>query len=103
MKINNWQQHRISRIIIEKFFGTISAKKITILGFSFKANTNDIRNSAAISICKDLLNEGAFLNIHDPKVDFDKVKENLENISISQNETYVSERKKIISRKMGLY
>ena len=39
-----------------------------ILGFAFKANTNDTRESAAINICKDLLQEGALLFIHDPKV-----------------------------------
>ena len=38
------------------------------MGFSFKANTNDTRESAAITICKDLIEEGSFLQIHDPKV-----------------------------------
>ena len=69
VKLNNWHQHRISKLIIKKLFGTISGKKISILGFAFKSNTNDTRESAAISICKDLLEEGAILCIHDPKVD----------------------------------
>ena len=69
VKLNNWNQHRLSTLIVKKLFGTVSGKKIGILGFSFKANTNDTRESAAISICKDLLGEGAFLSIHDPKVD----------------------------------
>ena len=47
----------------------MSGKKIAILGFSFKANTNDTRNSPSIKICKDLLDEGAVLSIYDPKVD----------------------------------
>jgi len=68
IKINNWQRKRIYRLIVEKLFGTISQKKIVILGFAFKANTNDTRESAAISICKDLIEEGAELVIHDPKV-----------------------------------
>ena len=38
------------------------------MGFAFKANTNDTRESAAIKICKDLIEEGAELIIHDPKV-----------------------------------
>ena len=38
------------------------------MGFAFKSNTNDTRESAAITICKKLLNEGANLVIHDPKV-----------------------------------
>ena len=60
VKLNNWHQHRLSKLIIKNLFGTISGKKICILGFSFKANTNDTRESAAIKICKDLLEEGDF-------------------------------------------
>ena len=39
-------------------FGNVAWKKISILGFSFKANTNDIRESPAINICSDLIEEG---------------------------------------------
>ena len=67
--LNNWHQHRISKLIVKKLFGTITGKKIAILGFAFKANTNDTRESSAITICKDLLEEGANLFIHDPKVE----------------------------------
>jgi len=66
--LNSWNQNRISRIILEKLFGTLTGKKIAILGFAFKANTNDTRESPAIQICKSLLEEGANLKIHDPKV-----------------------------------
>ncbi len=69
VELNNWHQHRISNLITKKLFGNLSNKKIGILGFAFKANTNDTRESAAIQICKDLLEEGATLFIHDPKVD----------------------------------
>ena len=68
VKLNNWHQHRISQLITKKLFGTLSGKKIAILGFAFKSNTNDTRESSAIQICKDLLEEGASLYIHDPKV-----------------------------------
>ena len=68
LKINSWQKDRISKIIVNKLFGNISDKKIAILGFSFKANTNDTRNSPCIDICNDLLEEGSYLNIYDPKV-----------------------------------
>ena len=60
--LNIWHQHRISKLVVEKLFGTLSGKKISILGFSFKANTNDTRESAAIQICKDLLDEGRDFN-----------------------------------------
>ena len=46
----------------------MSGKKISILGFSFKANTNDTRESPSIKICKELLEEGANLAIYDPRV-----------------------------------
>ena len=73
VEINDWQQKRISYLIIEKLFGTISGKKIAVLGFSFKANTNDTRESPAITICKELINEGGNLFIYDPKVSHDQI------------------------------
>ena len=60
VKLNDWHQKRISKLIVKKLFGTITSKKICILGFAFKANTNDTRESSAIKICKDLLEEGQY-------------------------------------------
>tara|TARA_A100001388_G_scaffold275608_1_gene261468 strand:- start:3118 stop:4563 length:1446 start_codon:yes stop_codon:yes gene_type:complete len=77
VKLNNWHQHRISQLVSRKLFGTVSGKKICILGFSFKANTNDTRESAAISICKDLIEEGSHLQIHDPKVEESQIEKDL--------------------------
>ena len=71
--LNKWHQHRISKLVVKNLFGSISEKKISILGFAFKANTNDTRESAAIQICKDLIEEGAELIIHDPKVDTQQI------------------------------
>ena len=68
MLMNNWQKHRISSLIIQKLFGTVSNKKILILGFSFKPDTNDTRESPAIEISKDLIENGAELLINDPAV-----------------------------------
>ena len=68
VELNNWQQNRISRLLVNKLFGTVTGKKLAILGFAFKANTNDTRESPAIRISLDLLEEGAQLAIHDPKV-----------------------------------
>lgn len=47
------------------------------MGFAFKANTNDTRESAAITICKNLLNEGANLVIYDPKVTASQIENDL--------------------------
>ena len=73
VNINKWQQKRISSLIIRNLFGTLTNKKIAILGFSFKANTNDTRESPSINISKDLLMEGARLNFYDPKVSERKI------------------------------
>ena len=78
VEINNWHQKRISEIIVKKLFGTVANKKLIILGFAFKANTNDTRESAAINICKNLLNEGANLLIHDPKVSPKQIENDLQ-------------------------
>ena len=75
--INNWQKDRISRLIVNSLFGTVSNKKLAILGFAFKANTNDTRNSASIKICKDLIEEGAILSIYDPKVKKNQIENDL--------------------------
>jgi len=66
--LNTWQQHRIARLVVEKLFGTVTGKRLAILGFAFKADTNDTREAPAIRVCRDLLEEGAQLVIHDPKV-----------------------------------
>ncbi len=68
VEMNNWNQNRLINIILQKLFGTLTDKNLVILGFSFKANTNDTRESPAIQICKNLFEEGAILRIHDPKV-----------------------------------
>ena len=75
--INNWQTRRISDLVVEKLFNTISRKKICILGFSFKENTNDTRESPAIKICRELLKEGCKLSIYDPKVNCDQIESDL--------------------------
>ncbi len=78
IKINNWQKKRISKLIVEKLFGTVTQKKIVILGFAFKADTNDTRESPAISIVNDLLENGAEIVISDPKVKKEQIIQVLE-------------------------
>ena len=66
--LNTWQQHRIARLVVRRLFGTVTGKRLAVLGFAFKADTNDTREAPAIRICRDLLEEGAQLAIYDPKV-----------------------------------
>ena len=77
VKLNIWQQHRIAQLVVNRLFGTVSGKRIGVLGFAFKADTNDTRESPAIGICRDLLEEGAQLAIMDPKVSEDQMAEEL--------------------------
>tara|TARA_A100001388_G_scaffold201555_1_gene152654 strand:- start:409 stop:1833 length:1425 start_codon:yes stop_codon:yes gene_type:complete len=77
IKINDWQKKRISKLIVEKLFGTVSQKKIAILGFAFKANTNDTRESPTITIVNDLIENGAQIIISDPKVSSDQISKDL--------------------------
>ena len=76
--LNTWQQHRISRLVVETLFGTVTGKRLAILGFAFKADTNDTREAPAIRICRDLLEEGAQLAIHDPKVSAEQIARDLQ-------------------------
>jgi UDPglucose 6-dehydrogenase len=77
VKINDYQKRRFSRRIVSSLFNTISGKKIAILGFAFKKDTNDTRESAAIYVCQDLLEEGAELSIYDPKVSHEQICQDL--------------------------
>ena len=81
--LNTWQQDRIYKIVLEKLFGTVNGKNVAILGFAFKANTNDTRESPAIRISSDLLEEGAILSIYDPKVTFERIEEDFEKFSFN--------------------
>ena len=83
--LNFWQQKRISNLIVQKLFGTLYNKKIGILGFSFKANTNDTRESPAIQLCRDLIDEGADLLIYDPAVDSKQISSDLKQTSRVDN------------------
>ena len=68
VQMNDHQKNRFVQRIMEAMFNTVSGKKIAILGFAFKKDTNDARESPAISICQKLLEECAHLKIYDPQV-----------------------------------
>lgn len=68
IRMNDWQKRRFSRNIVSKLFNTVAKKYIAVLGFAFKKDTGDTRESPAIDVCQQLLKESAILNISDPKV-----------------------------------
>lgn len=71
--MNDWQKSRFSQKIVSTLFNTVNGKRIAILGFAFKKDTNDTRETAAMYVGRDLLDEQAVLAIHDPKVSPDQM------------------------------
>jgi UDPglucose 6-dehydrogenase len=74
VKMNDWQKHRFAAKIVRALFNTVAGKRIAVLGFAFKKDTNDTRESAAIAVCRDLLAEQAHVVIYDPKVPADEIR-----------------------------
>ena len=68
VKINDYQKERFAQKIIDHFGGDLAGKRIAILGWAFKANTNDSRESPAIYVAEKLYKAGATLEIYDPMV-----------------------------------
>eukprot|EP00922_Rhytidocystis_sp_ex-Travisia-forbesii_P018149 GHVS01027016.1.p1 GENE.GHVS01027016.1~~GHVS01027016.1.p1 ORF type:complete len:536 (+),score=77.27 GHVS01027016.1:352-1959(+) len=66
--MNNHQKRSFSNRIIEAMFKTVNRKKIAVLGFAFKKDTGDTRETPAVDVCAHLMEDGAFLHVYDPKV-----------------------------------
>lgn len=75
--INNLQKRRFVDIVISSLFNTVRGKKIAILGFAFKKDTGDTRETPAIDVCNGLLDEGANLAVYDPQVTEERMKTDL--------------------------
>nr|WP_320021511.1 nucleotide sugar dehydrogenase [uncultured Draconibacterium sp.] len=78
IKMNDYQKSRFAKQIIDTLFNTVSGKKIAFLGWAFKKDTNDTRESAAIYVAKELLDDQAEIHVYDPKVSEDQVIKDLE-------------------------
>jgi UDPglucose 6-dehydrogenase len=66
--MNDHQKRRFSNNIVQTLYNTVSGKKIAFLGWAFKKDTNDTRESAAINVSDFLLNEQANIAVYDPRV-----------------------------------
>ena len=66
--MNNHQRDRFAKNIIKTLYSTVNGKTITFLGWAFKKDTNDTRESAAIYVADLLIDEQAFVKVYDPKV-----------------------------------
>ena len=67
VRMNDFQARRFVGTMLSAMFNTVADKKIAILGFAFKADTGDTRESPAITVCRQLLEERARIRIHDPQ------------------------------------
>ncbi len=77
IKLNDYQKYRFAKSIITTLFNTVSGKKIAFLGWAFKKDTNDTRESAAIYVADYLLEDNANIHVYDPKVSASKIKADL--------------------------
>ena len=85
VKINDYQKNRFAAKIIAGLDGTVNHKKVTLLGWAFKKNTNDSRESSAIYVADILLEEGAEIHIFDPMVKEDRIRQDLTNLWEAKN------------------
>ncbi|UTN04649.1 UDP-glucose 6-dehydrogenase [Flavobacterium bizetiae] len=76
--MNDHQKRRFSNKIVQTLYNTVADKKITFLGWAFKKDTNDTRESAAIYVADDLINEQAKISVYDPKVSRNKMLSDLD-------------------------
>ena len=85
VKINDYQKNRFAQKIIDGLGGDVKGKKIAILGWAFKANTNDSRESPAIYVTKKLVDSGAEIKIFDPLVSHARIRSDLEDYKINKD------------------
>jgi UDPglucose 6-dehydrogenase len=67
LRINDYQQERFAANIVSRMFNTVAGKRIALFGFAFKADTGDTRESPAIRVARELIEERAEVVITDPK------------------------------------
>ena len=84
IRMNDWQKSRFVEKMIRTLFNTVVGKRIAVLGFAFKKDTNDTRESPAIYVCRDLLREQANVIVYDPQVDEPSIRRDLEYAGISK-------------------
>jgi UDPglucose 6-dehydrogenase len=73
VQMNDWQKSRFTKHIVRTLFNTLNGKRIAVLGFAFKKDTNDTRESPAISVVRNLLEENATVFVYDPKVPAEEI------------------------------
>ncbi len=91
VKMNDYQKHRFAKNIIDTLFNTVSGKKIAFLGWAFKKDTNDTRETAAMYVADELLQDRAEIHVYDPKVTAEQVYVDLEYLQTHRVGEYVEQ------------
>jgi len=66
--MNDYQKKRFSEKMVSKMFNTVTGKKISLLGFAFKKDTGDVRETPSMFVVRDLILEKANVHVYDPQV-----------------------------------
>lgn len=66
--MNDYQKKRFSEKVVNKMFNTVTGKKITMLGYAFKKDTGDVRETPSMFVLRDLFQEQAKIHVYDPQV-----------------------------------
>ena len=82
--MNDYQKRRFAENIISTLYNTVSGKKIAFMGWAFKKDTNDTRETAAMFVASYLLEDRAEIHIYDPKVKKEQIFSDLEYLTASQ-------------------
>lgn len=81
---NNARRDRMVKKILSACDDNVKGKNISVLGVTFKANTDDMRDSPSIEIVKALQKEGASIRLYDPSFS-DQAKRVFDNVSWEKN------------------
>lgn len=100
IKINDHQRVRLANKVKDYVETKKMDKKITILGWAFKKQTNDSRESSSIYITLELLKDGYNIKIYDPKVQKSRIINDLldlNNIKKSVSSEVIKEKIKVLN------
>lgn len=84
--MNDHQKRRFAKKIIRSLYNTVNGKKIAFLGWAFKKDTNDTRESAAIYVADHLLYEQAQVAVYDPKVRAEQIYADMDYLNTRSSE-----------------
>jgi UDPglucose 6-dehydrogenase len=83
IKLSNDQHKRWAIQKLREELGSLGGKRVTVLGLTYKPNTDTLRRSLAIELCRLLQTEGAEVRAFDPVVK--ALPDNLQNVSLFRN------------------